>query len=117
MIPTRRVNAVTLLYLAGRTEQADELAPVVRYCVNRRLQADEPEYWDYACALELALIRGDRDAALGILPDLLTAMSEPFQLQSTSETLELLQHVDHLSEIFDFIGELRQALHDRGDEL
>ncbi|OFE14311.1 hypothetical protein BA895_11625 [Humibacillus sp. DSM 29435] len=86
--PYPGVNAVTLLRRAGRTDEADELAPVVRFCVRRRLALPDPEYWDYACAIELALLTRESGVVERYLADLVTDMSELFRADTMLEGLE-----------------------------
>jgi hypothetical protein len=57
------VNAVTLLELFDPEDpRRERLLPVVAYAASRRLAA-EPDYWDFATMLELAVLRDDRDEA------------------------------------------------------
>lgn len=91
--PYPGVNAVSLLRRAGRTEEADELAPVVRFCIRRRLAQPDPEYWDYACAIELALLTQESGVVDRYLGDLLTEMSELFQADTMLEGLEDMEEL------------------------
>ncbi len=111
------MNAVLLLRVAGRIAEADELAPVVQYCVNRRLNDPQPEYWDYACAVELASIRGDTAAASRLLPNLLANMRQPFESQSTSANLALVEDALTEPEERAALRELRVSVETRGTEL
>lgn len=59
------INAVTLMDFKGDSRR-DDLLPVVRYAVERRLAnlpEERHEYWEYATLLELAILEGDREAA------------------------------------------------------
>jgi len=60
------INAVTLLEIRGTVDalaaQA-ELLPVVRFAVKRRVESTQPDYWDCATLLELAVLATDMDEA------------------------------------------------------
>lgn len=87
--PYPGVNAVMLA--AGDHPKADDpLLPVVEYAVARRLARRNPEYWDYICALELAVVRGDRLAADECLGDVLIHPKQPFDPTSTTDDLRML---------------------------
>jgi hypothetical protein len=87
--PYPGVNAV-MLAAADHPEANDPLLPVVEYAVGRRLARRNPEYWDYMCALELAVVRGDRLAAEECLGDVLVHPEKPFDPASTTEDLRML---------------------------
>ena len=50
------VNYVTCLELSGNKEKAMRLAPAVELSVLSKMKRKEPDYWDYATLLELAVI-------------------------------------------------------------
>ncbi len=50
------VNYVTCLELLGEKERALRLVPAVEYAVKAKMKRKEPDYWDYATLLELAVI-------------------------------------------------------------
>ena len=50
------VNYVTCLELLGEKEKARRLVPAVEYAVKAKMKRKEPDYWDYATLLELAVI-------------------------------------------------------------
>jgi hypothetical protein len=60
------INAVTLLDIKGdepSLAKRDELLPVVRYSVMRRVGSNKPDYWDFATLLELSVLASDQPAA------------------------------------------------------
>lgn len=86
--PYPGVNAVVLSALLDLDETLrDPLFGAVTYAVSRRLAQPEPEYWDYACAVELATVAGDTDRADHFLSDLLVSMEQPFHKTSTLDCL------------------------------
>lgn len=50
------VNYVTCLELSGQKEKALRIVPAVEYAVLSKMKRKEPDYWDYATLLELAVI-------------------------------------------------------------
>ncbi len=50
------VNYVTCLELTGDTEKARRVVPVVECAARAKMERKEPDYWDYATLLELAVI-------------------------------------------------------------
>jgi hypothetical protein len=85
------VNAVTLMELRdpGASEQ-QRLLPIVRYANRRRVEA-EPEYWDHATRLELAVIARDQADAEAGARAALEAVREPWEPQSTANNLSLIR--------------------------
>ena len=85
------INAVQLM--VERNPEDPELAvlvPVVRYAVRRRLATDQADYWDYATALELAVLAEDQAAAEDALGNALAVPQEPWMRRTTAETLDRL---------------------------
>ncbi|MBD2753005.1 TRAFs-binding domain-containing protein [Spirosoma validum] len=50
------VNYVTCLELSGQKEKALRIVPAVEYAVLSKMKRKDPDYWDYATLLELAVI-------------------------------------------------------------
>jgi hypothetical protein len=57
------VNYVTCLELSGDGEKARRLVPAVEYAVLSKMKRKDPDYWDYATLLELAVIENRFDEA------------------------------------------------------
>jgi len=89
------INAVTLLDIEGSAEsqaQKQELLPVVRFAVQQRLRGGNPDYWDYATLLELAVLASDEQEAGERLSDALAHIREPkWEPESTANNLELIR--------------------------
>jgi hypothetical protein len=88
------INAVTLLDIKGddgSLKQKSELLPVVRFAVAQRLKSAEPDYWDRATLLELAVLNGNQKAARRRLRDALVAVREPWEPISTANNLSLIR--------------------------
>jgi tetratricopeptide (TPR) repeat protein len=88
------VNAVTLMEMDDPVDtRQSELLPVVQYAVKRRLQANTPDYWDYATLLELAVLTHDRSAAERALSDAVASIREPWEPKSTASNLRMIREV------------------------
>ncbi|MCB9831591.1 MAG: DUF4071 domain-containing protein [Planctomycetes bacterium] len=86
------INACSLMELREPPDpRRAQLLPVVRYAVERRIAAGEPDYWDQATLLELAVLAGDEDAAQAALGRALAALREPFEAETTARNLRLIR--------------------------
>lgn len=84
------VNAVTLLDIDGSAKSLQlkaQLLPVVRFAVQRRIDAGTPDYWDFATLLELAVLDSDEDGAAVALADALAHVREAFEPETTAKNL------------------------------
>ncbi len=57
------VNYVTCLEILGFKDKALRLLPAVEFAVNAKMKRKDPDYWDYATLLELAVIENKLDVA------------------------------------------------------
>ena len=86
------VNAVTLMELRQPPDaRREELLPVVRYAVERRIASGKPDYWDHATRLELAVLAKDRGRAETALADALAAIREKWEPETTARNLRLIR--------------------------
>ena len=86
------VNAVTLMTLRDPPDpRFDAVIPVVRYAVERRLAGGQPDYWDHATMLELAVLGPDEAAAMDALGQALIAHTASWQKESTARNLALIR--------------------------
>ena len=69
----------------------EKLIPVVAYAVERRIAHGEPDYWDHASRLELAVLGQDEATAASALGDALAAMREPWEPETTAKNLGLIR--------------------------
>ena len=67
-----------------------QLLPVVRYAVTRKAEKN-PDYWDYATLLELAVLADERDDAQERLSDATGSASEAWMLESSARNLALIR--------------------------
>ena len=86
------INAVTLMEIRNPPDpEREALLPVVRYSVERRIKSGQPDYWDQATQLELAILAKDEDAAAGYLADSLAAVREVWEPETTARNLGLIR--------------------------
>jgi tetratricopeptide (TPR) repeat protein len=89
------INTVTLLDIEGSAESQaakQKLLPIVGFAVEQRLKGGNPDYWDYATLLELAVLGSDEQEAAARLSDALAHVREPaFEPESTANNLELIR--------------------------
>ncbi|WP_333584276.1 TRAFs-binding domain-containing protein, partial [Rivihabitans pingtungensis] len=89
-------NAVTLMEMQETPDPRQaELLPVVRYAVARRMASGQPDYWDYATQLELAVLARDIIGAQTALADALARRREPWEGDTTAKNLQLIIDARH----------------------
>lgn len=112
------VNAVTLMEVSDPPDpRRERLVPVVRYCVDRRIESGEADYWDHATALELAVIAWDERAARRTLGRALAAVRESWEPTSTADNLAMLRKSRAArGESADWADEAEAELRRRGEE-
>lgn len=87
------INAVTLMELRDPPDPRQrEILPVVTYSVNRRIESGEPDYWDHATLLELAVLSKDPNAAAAALADALASVREVWEPETTLRNLRLIRN-------------------------
>ena len=89
--PYPGVNAVTLMEVSETVDPRQAaLIPVVHYAAERGMAHRQPDYWDFATRLELAVLTRDRGVATRALADALANMREPWELETTIRNLRLV---------------------------
>jgi len=109
------VNAVTLMELREppHPDQA-KLIPVVRYAVERRIAAGQPDYWDYATRLELAVLAGNEQDAYEALSAALSAVRAGWEPETTARNLRLiLESREKRGEVQSWLGTIVDELSKR----
>jgi tetratricopeptide (TPR) repeat protein len=106
------INAVTLMELREPPDPNQErLLPVVRYAVERKIKAGQPDYWDHATMLELAVLGRDEDGAADVLADAVAALREVWEGETTARNLRLIREVrERRGEDVEWIAEIEQSL-------
>lgn len=86
------INAVTLMELKEPPDPARlQIIPVVRYSVERRLAGGQPDYWDWATMLELAVLAGDQAGAAEALGQAQAVIRELREPETTVRNLRLIR--------------------------
>ncbi|MBV8279870.1 MAG: DUF4071 domain-containing protein [Verrucomicrobia bacterium] len=86
------VNAVTLMTVCEEPDaDRDRLLPVIRYTVERRIAKGEPDYWDWATLLELAVLEGDEKTARRALGKALPIVRARWEPETTLRNLRLIR--------------------------
>lgn len=86
------INALTLMELRDPPDpRQGELLPVVTYAVRRRVATGRPDYWDHATLLELAVLGRDQPAGEAALADVLAAVRETWEPETTARNLRLIR--------------------------
>lgn len=106
------VNTVTLMELAEPPDpRREKLLPVVAYAVERRIASGQPDYWDYATRLELAVLDKDEHSATNALADALAAVRELWEPETTARNLKLINEArTKRGEQIRWMGEIERAL-------
>ncbi len=87
------INAVTLMEIRDPPDpRREKILPVVAYSTERRVATGEPDYWDYATLLELAVLANDREAAEKATDKALAESPHGWQMKSTAGNLELIRN-------------------------
>src|ERR1700730_11970521 len=87
------INALTLMERQDKPDpRKDQVLPVVRYAVSRKVEKN-PDYWDHATLLELAVLANDRDDAQDKLSDATGIECEAWMLESSARNLGLISKV------------------------
>jgi len=86
------VNVVTLMEVKDPPDpRREQLLPVVRYAVERKIAIGKPDYWDYATLLELAVLAKDEERAMKSLSNALAAIREGWEPETTAHNLRLIR--------------------------
>jgi hypothetical protein len=84
------VNALTLMEIADDPRRT-RLLPVVTYAVETRMKHGQPDYWDYATLLELAVLERDEARARVALRDCVIHVREVWEPETTLRNLALIE--------------------------
>ena len=112
------INAVTLMTIADPNDpRLEELIPVVRYAVKRRLNSAKADYWDHATLLELEVLANDREEAESALSDALAQVREPFEPETTAGNLKMIRKSREARGLFvDWAKRIESQLFERAAE-
>jgi hypothetical protein len=86
------INAVTLMALKEPPDpRLEKILPVVSYAVEQRVAKGQPDYWDYATLLELAVLGKDEARAMELTGEALAAVRESWEPETTLRNLRLIR--------------------------
>ena len=107
------INAVHLMELRDPPDPRQaELLPVITFSVKRRIESKQPDYWDYATLLEVALLNADEETAADALSSALATDPKHWMASSTLETVRRLRRVreERGMTLPDWVAEVEQSL-------
>jgi tetratricopeptide (TPR) repeat protein len=106
------INAITLMELKEPPDpERNKLIPVVTYAVERKMMSGEPDYWDHATMLELAVFAGDQQQAEHHLGNALAHVRERWEPETTARNLRLIREARQArNEMPDWAIDLERAL-------
>lgn len=106
------INAVTLMELKEPPDPRRlNLIPVVTYAVERRIAGGQPDYWDHATLLELAVLGKNEDKAAQSLGDALANVREPFEPETTQRNIRLIREArEKRGDAVDFEKQVEEEL-------
>lgn len=86
------INAITLMeYRESPDPRREEMIPVVRYAVQRKLAKGKVDYWDLATLLELEVLASNAGAAHEISARIRSIPADSWQKESTARNLTLIR--------------------------
>ncbi len=106
------VNALTLMELKQPPDAAREkLMPVVEFAVEQKMSKGEPDYWDQATVLELAVLNKNERAAAAALEQALSMVREVWEPETTARNLRLIREArEHRGEQPDWANDAENSL-------
>ena len=84
------VNYVTCLELLGENEKARRVLPAVEFAAKTKMKKKEPDYWDQATLLELAVIENDLERAEELFYEAQSLIIESWMPETTKNNLNLI---------------------------
>lgn len=73
----------------------DQLLPVVRYAVERKIESGSGDFWDHMTLAELAVIGSDPGAAQAHLDDAISCDYENWNPKSTAKNFDIIYQKRH----------------------
>jgi hypothetical protein len=109
------INAITLMEMKTLPDpRGQQLVPIVRYAVERRMAQRQPDYWDLATVLELAVLGADEAAARATAGKALAQVREKWEPETTARNLGLIRVARAArGQVFAWADEIEVALVER----
>ncbi|MGE0474416.1 MAG: TRAFs-binding domain-containing protein [Nitrospirales bacterium] len=113
------INAVTLMELKDPPDpEQKKLVPVVTYAMERRMALGQPDYWDHATRLELAVLAKDEQAAMAAAGNVLASVREAFEPETTARNLGLIREArSRRQENYQWANDIEKNLMEKGKAL
>jgi hypothetical protein len=70
--------------------EREKLKPLVRYAVERKIATGEPDYWDWATLLEIAVLEIDEAGARDAFSNALACSPQSWETETTLRNLRLI---------------------------
>ncbi|HSK73934.1 MAG TPA: TRAFs-binding domain-containing protein [Pyrinomonadaceae bacterium] len=106
------INAVTLMEIKEPPDpRREKVLPVVRYAVEQRVAKGQPDYWDYATLLELAILAKSEQQAMEYAGKAIAAVREVWEPETTVRNLRLIREArERRGEEIGWIKEIEEGL-------
>jgi hypothetical protein len=86
------INAITLMDVRETPDpRREEMIPVVRYAVKRKLTKPRADYWDLATLLELEVLADASESAKDVLARIASTHAAPWQTETTARNIRLIR--------------------------
>ena len=109
------INAVTLMEIKKDPDpRRIDLIPVVKYSVQRKIAKGNPDYWDYATLLELAILAKDKEASFNFLAKALTHLREGWEGETILKNLRIIREArEKRNEVLPWTKKIEETLRKR----
>jgi hypothetical protein len=106
------VNAVTLMEMKDEPDPRQaKLLPLVTFAVEQKVARGNPDYWDYATLLELAVLSNNQANVDKWLGRVLISIRETWEPETTAHNLSLIGHArEKRSENISWIKEIEKQI-------
>lgn len=106
------INAVTLMEVkTPKDNRQASLLPVLLYSNERRIKQGQPDYWDFATQLEIAILMRDQDLGEKALTDAIAHIREVWEPETTARNLSLIRKArESRGEILDWANAAEMEL-------
>lgn len=86
------INAVTLMEIKDPPDERKKgLLPIVKFAVEQKMKTKNPDYWDYATLLELAVLEKNEMACKEALKKSIQSIREQWEPKTTVNNLRLIR--------------------------
>jgi hypothetical protein len=106
------INAVTLMEIKKDPDpRRMGLIPVVKYSVQRKIAKGNPDYWDYATLLELAILAKDKESSFNFLAKALPHLRESWEGETTLRNLRIIREArEKRNEVLQWTKKIEESI-------